>query len=89
MTAERRARGQDDPRRQVSGAGGHDGGDVLLGHRGARGRFEHQRPVGSPRAQLGRVAVPEYRLEAGRREELIAQTNDVAEALRAKLSQYV
>jgi hypothetical protein len=35
------------------------------------------------------VAVPEYRLEAGRREELIAQTNDVAEALRAKLSQYV
>jgi DNA-binding IclR family transcriptional regulator len=35
------------------------------------------------------VAVPEYRLEPGRREELIAQTKDVAEALRARLSQYV
>jgi DNA-binding IclR family transcriptional regulator len=35
------------------------------------------------------VAVPDYRLEAGRREELIAQTRDIAEALRAKLSQYI
>jgi DNA-binding IclR family transcriptional regulator len=34
------------------------------------------------------VAVPEYRLEAGRRQELIALTRDVAERLRAKLSQY-
>ena len=35
------------------------------------------------------VAVPEYRLEAGRREQLIGQTRDVAATLRAKLSHYV
>jgi DNA-binding IclR family transcriptional regulator len=35
------------------------------------------------------VAVPEYRLEAGRREELIGQTRDIAAALQAKLSHYV
>ena len=35
------------------------------------------------------VAVPEYRLEAGRREELIGQTRDNAATLRAKLSHYV
>jgi len=35
------------------------------------------------------VAVPEYRLEAGRREELIGQTRDIAATLRAKLSHYV
>ncbi len=35
------------------------------------------------------VAVPEYRLEAGRREELIGQTRDIAAGLRAKLSHYV
>ncbi len=34
------------------------------------------------------VAVPEYRLEAGRREQLIDQTRQVATALRAKLSHY-
>jgi DNA-binding IclR family transcriptional regulator len=35
------------------------------------------------------VAVPEYRLEAGRRDELIGQTSDIAATLRAKLSHYV
>ena len=35
------------------------------------------------------VAVPEYRLEAGRREELIGQTRDIAATLQAKLSHYV
>ena len=35
------------------------------------------------------VAVPEYRLKAGRREELIGQTRDIAAALQAKLSHYV
>jgi DNA-binding IclR family transcriptional regulator len=35
------------------------------------------------------VAVPEYRLEDGRREILIGQTRDVAEGLRARLSHYV
>ena len=35
------------------------------------------------------VAVPEYRLEAGRREELIGQARDIAAALRARLSHYV
>jgi hypothetical protein len=34
------------------------------------------------------VAVPEYRLEAGRREELIDQTRRAAAALRDKLSHY-
>jgi DNA-binding IclR family transcriptional regulator len=34
------------------------------------------------------VAVPEYRLEAGRREELIALARDSAAELRARLSQY-
>jgi DNA-binding IclR family transcriptional regulator len=34
------------------------------------------------------VAVPEYRLEAGRRDELIGQTRDIAAAVRAKLSHY-
>ncbi len=34
------------------------------------------------------VAVPEYRIEAGRREELIAQTVDAAAALRTRLSHY-
>lgn len=34
------------------------------------------------------VAVPEYRLEAGRREELIEQTRQVAAVLREKLSHY-
>ena len=35
------------------------------------------------------VAVPEYRLEAGRREELIGRTRDIAATLQAKLSHYV
>ena len=35
------------------------------------------------------VAVPEYRLEAGGREELIGQTRDIAATLQAKLSHYV
>lgn len=35
------------------------------------------------------VAVPEYRLEAGRREELVGQTRDIAATLQAKLSHYV
>jgi DNA-binding IclR family transcriptional regulator len=34
------------------------------------------------------VAVPEYRLEAGRRAELIALTKDIAADLRVKLSHY-
>jgi DNA-binding IclR family transcriptional regulator len=34
------------------------------------------------------VAVPEYRLEAGRRAELIALTKGIAAQLRARLSQY-
>jgi len=34
------------------------------------------------------VAVPEYRLEPGRRSEIIALTRDVAADLRGKLSHY-
>jgi len=34
------------------------------------------------------VAVPEYRLEPGRRAEIIALTRDVAADLRGKLSHY-
>jgi DNA-binding IclR family transcriptional regulator len=35
------------------------------------------------------VAVPEYRLDAARRDELIGQARDIAAGLRAKLSQYI
>jgi DNA-binding IclR family transcriptional regulator len=34
------------------------------------------------------LAVPEYRLEAGRRAELITLTKGIAAELRARLSQY-